>query len=727
MTGRRSNFMKTSRHGSFLSYIRKLSGIILILLLCLTLCGTLTEPVTVNAAAKPVSITSCKLKGKSRIRVTATTTNTRKINGSRCYLFALAPGSSRLSSSARPIASARKSKKMTFSCRSTQNGTSLLYHSFVIASRNSKGKYSVISTKRYISNPGALASYRYRFPKAISKKGLQINADMLEDAEELNVHNSVINIDFSQLIAPPVLQNSAASYSWKYNGKIYWFVKDSVSYYDRQLQSLKSTSSVNSAVLLLSWRDDLKGLIYPQGRHKGHSFYAWNTTNASARNQLQATLNFLAKRYSSTNGKYGRIVNWIVGNEVNNYWTYNYAGSKTLNQYAKIYADQFRLAYNTLTSVYSNARVYISLDHLWNTNNVSGTFASRKMLDKFASSLRAGGNISWNLAYHPYSSPLTEPRFWANTNGQLRNSLSSPVINMGNIQILTNYIRQKYGSKTRIILSEQGYTSVQNGKNVEKLQAAAIAYSYLISESDNMIDSLIIHRQVDHRAEISQGLNLGLWTTSASSSSPENAKSKKLSWDIYKYMDTSRSNSATKSLVSSIGATSWKQLIPSYNSKLYTKVSCTIGKLTQVNGYKKTGSVSNNWTSYGASSRFNKKDNTFTIYRDTSRNQNISWGYTQSFKKKLNVSSSPRFCTTLRVTGASKNSVQIKIRFFSRKQYFECTQNIPAGRTVHLSTSLAKWKYRKKITKIQILAQPVKNASWKSGATFELTAPVLSR
>ena len=601
--------MKIKRYGSFLSHMRRLSGCILIILLCLTLCGTLTEPVTVNAAAKPVSITSCKLKGKNRIRVTATATNTKKIHGSRCYLFALAPGSSNLSSSARPIASARKSKKMTFSCRSTQNGISLLYHSFAIASRNSRGKYTIISSKRYISNPGALASYRCRFPKAVSKKGLQINADMLEDAEELNVHNSVINIDFSQLLAPPVLQNSNYSYSWKYNGRTYWFVKDSVSYYDRQLQSLKSTSSVNSAVLLLSWRDDLKGLIYPQGRYKGHSFYAWNTVDSSARNQLQATLNFLARRYSSTNGKYGRIVNWIVGNEVNNYRTYNYAGSKTLNQYAKIYADQFRLAYNTLTSVYSNARVYISLDHLWNTNNVSGTFASKKMLDKFASKLRAGGNISWNLAYHPYSSPLTEPRFWANTNRQITKSLSSPVINMGNIHILTNYIRQKYGSKTRIILSEQGYTSVQNGKNVEKLQAAAIAYSYLLSESNNMIDSIIIHRQVDHRAEISQGLNLGLWTTSASSSSPEDAKSKKLSWSIYKYMDTSRSNSTTKSLVSSIGVTSWKQLIPSYSSKLYNKVSCTIGKLTQVNGYKKTGSVSTSWQPYGASAHFDRHGN----------------------------------------------------------------------------------------------------------------------
>lgn len=103
------------------------------------------------------------------------------------------------------------------------------------------------------------------------------------------------------------------------------------------------------------------------------------------------------------------------------------------------------------------------------------------MLDSFASKIRAGGNLQWNLAYHPYSSPLTEPRFWANTNGQLTKSLTTPVINMGNIRLLTSYIRQKYGSKTRIILSETGYTSVQRKHNVENLQAAAVAYSYLLA------------------------------------------------------------------------------------------------------------------------------------------------------------------------------------------------------------------------------------------------------
>ena len=719
--------MKTNRYGSFLSHMRRLSGCILILLLCLTLCGMLTEPVTVNAAARPVSITSCKLKGKSRIRVTATATNTKKIHGSRCYLFALAPGSSSLSSSARPIASARKSKKMTFSCRSTQNGTSLLYHSFAIASRNSRGKYTIISSKRYISNPGALAGYRYRFPKAVSKKGLQINADMLEDAEELNVHNSVINIDFSQLLAPPLLQNPAYSYAWKYNGSTYWFVKDSVSYYDRQLQSLKSTSSVNSAVLLLSWRDDLKGLIYPQGRYKGHSFYAWNTVDSSARNQLQATLNFLARRYSSTNGKYGRIVNWIVGNEVNNYRTYNYAGSKTLNQYAKIYADQFRLAYNTLTSVYSNARVYISLDHLWNTNYVNGTFASRKMLDSFASKIRAGGNLQWNLAYHPYSSPLTEPRFWANTNGQLTKSLTTPVINMGNIRLLTSYIRQKYGSKTRIILSETGYTSVQRKHNVENLQAAAVAYSYLLAESDNMIDSLIIHRQIDHKEEIKQGLNLGLWTTDARSADFESANTKKRSWSVFKYMDSSRSASETAFIPSTIGVSNWKSLIPSYSSKLYNKSNCTIGALEQVNAYRRGASIYQSWSPYGAVTTSHKTGNTFTALHDIRRNKNSLWGFSQKMKRSLSFKSYPNFCTTLRASGAQNGYVQIKLRFYSGKHIFECARIVPADQTVRLKTSLAKWKYRSKVTKIQVMAAPVNGSQWNANAQLVMNAPVRSR
>lgn len=714
--------MTESTESSHLSSLRGILHPLSVLLLCLLLCTAIFTPVSVKAASEPVTITSCRILNRNQIRVTATAPNPNKIYGSRCYLFALNPGMP-----SKLVAYCKKSTRMTFTCKLNAGGTSFLNSGFAIASRKANGKYTYISIRKYISNPGALATYTYRFPKSISKKGLQINENMLEDIEELNVRNSVINIDFSQLLAPPALQNSAASYAWKYQGRTYWFLRNSISYYDKQLLALNATASVNSAVLLLSWRDDLTSLIYPRGCERGHSFYAWNTAGSAARRQLQATLNFLATRYSASNKKHGQISNWIIGNEVNNYKVYNYAGNQSLSQYAWIYADQFRLAYNTITSVYSNARVYISLDHLWNTNYVNGTFASRKMLDAFAARIRAGGNIQWNLAYHPYSSPLTEPRFWANTNGQITKALTSPVINMGNISLLTTYIRQKYGSNTRIILSEQGYTSVQNGKNVETLQAAALAYTYLLAESDSMIDSVIIHRHVDHKEEIRQGLNLGLWTTSARSASYENAESKKKSWSIFKYMDSSRSAAETSFAPSLIGARNWKSLIPSYSSRLYNKVDCMIGKLDQVSKYPRGAAFYQNWRAYGAVSGFRKSGTTFTVTHNSSRNKNNLWGFSQSLKNSAAFKPYPKFCTTLRVTGAQNGYVQIKLRFYSGKNFFECSRIIYANRNVRLQTSLAKWKYHSNITKIEVMAAPVKGGSWNANAQFIMSAPVRNR
>lgn len=85
-------------------YIHKLLKQLLILLLCTVLIGTGFAPASVSAASRPVTISSCKISRKSKVRVTAVTANPRKISGSRCYLFALTPGMS-----ARPVASCKKS------------------------------------------------------------------------------------------------------------------------------------------------------------------------------------------------------------------------------------------------------------------------------------------------------------------------------------------------------------------------------------------------------------------------------------------------------------------------------------------------------------------------------------------------------------------------------------------------------------------------------------------
>lgn len=688
---------------------------------------TLSAPMQTYAASKPAQITGCKLTSSQNVKVTVSVKNPKKIRGKKCYLFALSLSDTKIKKSMRPIQAKKKAKKMTFTVPlDSTKPSSRLYSRFVLASKNKNGTYSIISNSRYISNPKKVAAYKYAFPTAASKKGLQVSADMLEDAEELNVNHSLINIVFTDLIAAPNEQNEAASIPYSYQGKTYWFRRGTVGSYDRQLMAQKDNGTVISAVLLLGWRDDLTHLIYPSGRESGHSFYAWNTSQKKARRQLEATVSFLASRYSSADAPHGRIVNWIVGNEVNNYKVYNYAGQKTLTQYAKIYADAFRLTYNAVTSVYSNARIYISLDHLWNTNTVSGTFAARKMLDAFASALKSQGNIRWNLAYHPYSSPLTEPKFWLNTNGQLTDSLSSPVINMGNIHVLTKYIRKKYGSNTRIILSEQGYTSRKWGTDVQQAQSAAIAYSYYLTESESMIDSFIMNRHVDHNVEVAQGLSLGLWTTDTSSGRQEWAGSKKNAWNVFKYMDTNLSTQVTAPSLGIIGADKWSDIIPHFGKNLYSKTQIASAELYQVPSYQSSARIPTAWRQYGAAAGMAGADNTLRVTRDPARNPNSFWGFVQKFDKKVNFKKHPFFYTTLRVNGSSVPAVQVKIRFYSGKNILETSRIINANTPVSVGVSLANWKYRKAVTKIQITAAPV-SGGWNSGASFEMTLPVRGR
>ncbi len=700
--------------------IRKIRHMILLMLFFLV---SVSIPRTTSLAANTASITSCRLISKKKVRVTASIPKPKAVTGKKCYLFALTLSDSKISSKAIPLKSGNKAKKMTFTVPlNSSKSSSVLYSRFVLAQKNKNGSYKPISNAVYLANPQKAAQYKYSFPTAVSKKGLQINAEMLEDAEELNVHHAAINMSFSDLIALPSEQNTYSGIPYTYQKTTYWFRKGTINYYDKQLIALKKTNTTVSAILLLGWRSDLTHLIYPSGRKEGHAYYAWNTAEASARKQLQATVSFLASRYTSKAAKNGQIVNWIIGNEVNDYKNYNYAGEKKLDQYAMIYANAFRLAYNTIVSTYSNARVYISLNHLWNTNTVTGTFPARKMLDAFAKALSSQGNISWNLAYHPYSSPLTEPKFWENTNKQLTESLTTPVINMGNISLLSSYIRKTYGKNTRIILSEQGYTSVQNGKNVEKEQSAAIAYSYYLTEADDMIDSFIMNRHVDNSIETAQGLNLGLWTTSKGER--ESADQKKDSWTVFKYMDTSQSKKVTSAALDIIGASSWKKLIKGFKASLYSKISASTAKLNTVTGYTKSADIPDGWSGYGAVLKLSKAEQKLTAAHDSQRNANVVWGFSQEFKTAVDFTSDPLFFTTVTISGAKKKNVTMKLKFYSGNNILESEGTIKADQPVLLGVNLSKWKYKDNVTRIQVLTAPTNGGGWKKDAQFEMFFPV---
>lgn len=506
-------------------------------------------------------LTSVALSSKKTVRVRAKIPDHVKSVDSYYYLFHLTGTRETIPNKTVPDGKIKKSTTVTMTTPLNYGTASSKFQSkFVLAVKTDKtGVYSIICTPQYISNPEKLASYRYAFPTAVTKKGLQVDPKYMKDAVNLGVKHAAYNICLDDLIASPGQKNDLQGISYRYNGTVYWFNRGIVESIDRTLEQFRKNNIVVSAILLMRWRDDLSYLIPKSARAAGHGFYALNTSEAKARKHWEAVFTFLAQRYTPNK----QISNWILGNEVNNYRDYHYTGYAVLDKNAKIYADSYRLAYMAVRSVYARARVYISLDQTW--NYLTGySHTSRQFLDRFAAYWAGYGKLgNFNIAFHPYPAPLEDPAFWTNSRQLIGNSINTPCISMINLNILTNYVKIKWGSKTRIILSEQGFTSNRYGVEVEELQAAAIAYAYYLAEFNNMIDSFILHRHVDHQAEQAVGLSLGLWTHDGGII-PACRGRKKYAWEIFKYMDTSKGKAKTKFALQRIGASSWKAIVPGY-------------------------------------------------------------------------------------------------------------------------------------------------------------------
>ena len=125
---------------------------------------------------------------------------------------------------------------------------------------------------------------------------------------------------------------------------------------------------------------------------------------------------------------------------------------------------------------------------------------------------------------------------------------------MRNIETLTNYVKNKYGSNTRIILSEQGFSSASGG---QANQAAALALAYYKAACNPMIDAFIIRSYKDEAHEVSQGLAMGLKDTNGR---------KKTSYNVFTNMDSSNSLKYTEKVLNSqVG--NWKAKVPGYTAK----------------------------------------------------------------------------------------------------------------------------------------------------------------
>lgn len=515
-------------------------------------------------ASDTADISSCTVNG-GQLHITGTARHTEDgvTDDGNYYLFGLMPYEDSIGGRTDYVASSGKTDSFAFNLPFDKNqDENPLFARYVVAV-NKGGVYEAISNEAYVTNPEVTADYQEPFPEAQTKKGLNIELSMLDDAMSLGVKHTAINISVREFLDP----NGAVSYT--YNGKTYHFNKSRVEEYDRTVRMFSNKGIIITGIILNGWNTANPELLYPGVKETGTSqYYMFNTATPEGFETCRAVMAFFAERYNGSDPNYGQVSNWIIGNEINNQAIWNYTGPMPLEQYVEIYERMFRVMYTSIRSENANARVYFSTDYNWVQPNGDTSYGARDLIDCFNSQIKKGGQIDWNLAYHPYPLNLQEPEFWLE-DARVSDSVDSPVVNFKNLHVLTDYFARpellnSQGQVRHIILSEQGFTSQSPSRgNVEKEQAAAFAYAYFLVDSNPYIDSFILSRQVDNPYEAQQSMAFGLWTVNPNSQVITGFDRKRI-YPIFKVIDTRKSVEETEYLKSVIGIEKWSDVIPDF-------------------------------------------------------------------------------------------------------------------------------------------------------------------
>lgn len=472
------------------------------------------------------------------------------------YLFALNTYENSIAEGSEPADSYRIEKTNPrfemYANLNHKQASTRLFKKFVVAAKRN-GKYQILGTSRYITNPEAIAKYN-TYQATSSVKGLIVDPNKIHGNElnDLGVKQGAYNIPLGYIMGPTSYAGKPTIY-YEYGGKTYAFNGQAVAEFDIIFGALKSKGIQATAVILNNTNGAYPELIHPNARGQGRSwYYMFNGSDANGVNAMAAAATFLAERYS---GAHGCISNWVIANEINATKEWNNYASVDHYTYTEEYAKGFRVFYNAIKSVNGAAKVYMPLDQQWNRNLNNGDHDGRDILDDFNNIIKAKGNINWDLSIHPYPVPLTDANFWnGGWNAKYTSqSIDTPMVNMKNVNVVTDYLsgdnfRRDDGSTRQVFLSEVGFTST-SGENV---QAAAIAYAYYIAQKNPMINGLIINREVDSALEISEGLAVGLCRTDGSH---------KKAYEVYKHLDMADSEEYTKFALDIIGASSWSSIV----------------------------------------------------------------------------------------------------------------------------------------------------------------------
>lgn len=508
----------------------------------------------ISPSAKAASLDYVKGTKVNTITVSATVSNYVKSSDSYYYLVYVDSNSGKVKKMVGKVKKPEKAKgKITFKLNISGH-PEYAQGKFAIGIKKSKSAYSVISPKSYVSNPEKLSTNTAAYFVPGTKKGIQAtDINELTDTKSKTV--------FFNLYISDLMRKDSGVETYKYNGKTYHF--NGLYGYVYLVQQCNAKGIQVTAQISIDRNASTQSFITGNSPYAETAYYGWNTDNSTTRQTMEAMFAYLGEKFGKNNCY---ISNWILGNEVNSASGYYYVGNVSFSKFISMYSEAFRCLYNAVKSSRGSSKVFICLDNCWNQKNAfTICYSARSTLESFAAKISdMQKDVNWNLAYHAYNQPLSDSQFWSGANASMFTSDANTTtfITMRNIQTLTDYVKNRFGSNTRIILSEQGFSSTYGG---QANQAAAIALAYYKAACNPMIDAFIIRSYKDEAHEVAQGLAMGL--------KDANGK-KKTSYNVFKNMDSSNSLKYTeKVLKSQVG--NWKSLIPGYStgkiSSMYRK------------------------------------------------------------------------------------------------------------------------------------------------------------
>ncbi|MBQ7879890.1 MAG: hypothetical protein IJ317_04495 [Clostridia bacterium] len=444
-------------------------------------------------------------------------------------------------------------------------------------------------------------SYAVETPDSI--KGLEVvNYD---DAEKLGVNYGIVGLDINGIQSS---QGAADAIEYTFCGEKYYFSAKKLRSNDQQIKNMTDAGiQVTQSLLIYASNLGSESILAHPDFEKLPNFEmnmsGINTTEYKAIKTLAATCSFLAERYSREDAEYGRVVNYIVGNEVESACQWYNMGYLPIDEFVRQYERAVRIAYTAIKSVWSETNVLMCCSHFWTVDvatqymnydpesyrpftNGKGSYTSREIIALFARESKRGGDYDWKLAYHPYrANAIGESVFWNAENyiASAHNENAAKVTPL-NIDVLANFLKKEeiaYGNVARdYYVTEYGAGTPHGSQNagdykpdlitdqVLNEQVASYIYSYYMFYF-NGAKAYMLHRHIDVSYE--SGENLGLWFRQEGSESDLYAK--KPIWNVFKYIDTKYSLQYTTPYLQYITKypsaekpKSWGELIPNFDA-----------------------------------------------------------------------------------------------------------------------------------------------------------------